>query len=102
MTKNKLRKIRSSFAHDADGKEITIRQAQSGRRGYYCPDCKKMMEAVKPLQQKPRPYFRHIATNITLEPHCTYSDETYRHKIAKEVLVRTKSIRVPRVPKYPP
>lgn len=103
MNRKPIRKIRSSFAHDADGKEITIQSALSGRRGYFCPDCKRMMEAVKPLQLKPRPYFRHVATDVLkdLQP-CTYSDESYRHKIAKEILVRTKSIKVPKVPKYPP
>lgn len=99
----KLKKIRSSFAHGNDGKEITIQAALSGRRGYYCPDCKRMMEAVKPLQQKPRPYFRHVATDVLKETQpCTYSDESYRHRIAKEILVRTKSIQVPKVPMYPP
>lgn len=61
------------------------------------------MEAVKPLQKKPRPYFRHVATNVqTNQKPCTYSDETYRHKIAKEILVRIKCIKVPKVPKFPP
>src|SRR5689334_24940735 len=96
-------KIRSSFAHDAEGKEVTIQLATSGRRGYFCPDCHKPMEAVKPLLKKPRPYFRHAASNILRDDQpCTYSDESYRHRVAKEILVALKRIMVPRVPKYPP
>lgn len=101
--KGQIRRIRSSFALDIEGKEITIRAAASGRRGYYCPGCKRMTEAVKPLQKKPRPYFRHVATDVLMDAQpCTYSDESYRHKIAKEILARIKSIRLPKVPKYPP
>lgn len=104
MTKlRKQNRIKISYAKDALGKFLTITGAASGRRGYFCLDCHKELEAVKPLGPKPRPYFRHVASNVRVDEHpCTYSDETYRHKIAKEVLVRTKSIRVPRVPKFPP
>ncbi len=99
----KTGKIRSSFAFDVNGNEITVQTAASGRRGYYCPFCTRQLEAVKPLQSKPRPYFRHVATDIDRhQVPCIYSDESYRHKVAKEILVRLKSIKVPRVPKYPP
>ena len=105
MREKQPKEVRISFAKDLHGKPISIQSASSGRRGYFClsEDCERELEAVKPLGRKPRPYFRHVASDVHSDHKpCTYSDETGRHKIAKEILVRTKSIRVPKVPKFPP
>lgn len=97
------RKIRMPIAKNASGEEIPIHQAERGRRGYFCTGCSKEVEAVKPRQEKPRPYFRHAAKDVDVsKTDCTWGNESYRHKIAKEVLQRLKYIRVPRVTKFPP
>lgn len=97
------RPIRFPEALDVEGNRIHIDKAPRGRKGYRCTGCKKDVEAIKPIGNKPRPYFRHVAKDVDIsKSECTYASETYRHKLAKEALQEEKSIRVPRVLKYPP
>jgi hypothetical protein len=97
------RPIRFPEALDKEGNRIHIDKAPRGRKGYRCTGCKKDVEAIKPIGNKQRPYFRHVAKDVDIsKSECTYASETYRHKLAKEALVEEKSIRVPRVLKYPP
>ncbi|NOT77203.1 MAG: hypothetical protein HOP08_19945 [Cyclobacteriaceae bacterium] len=93
---------RSAFALDKAGNRIDITDAQSGLHDYLCPceDCKTAMVAVKCT--KKRPFFRHYAKDVQWKARCTYSDPKERNKIAKEILARTKSIKVPSVFKQPP
>jgi hypothetical protein len=60
------------------------------------------MQAVRSKKSNRIDYFRHDPKNVVSESKCTYSDETYRHKLAKEILQRLKRIKVPAVYKYPP
>ncbi|XOV91510.1 MAG: hypothetical protein ACFHWX_15005 [Bacteroidota bacterium] len=92
----------NEYALTAEDKEIYITDAPSGRKGYYCLGCKKEMQAVRSKDPKRRSYFRHDPKFVDPNKKCTYSDETYRHKLAKEILDRIKSIKVPTVKKYPP
>lgn len=99
---NKKKQALNIYAEDIEGKPIHIDQAQSGRKGYYCIGCKKQMEARKSNLRAS--YFAHVPINVETqtERECTYSDETYRHKLAKEILQRIKKIKVPNLYKYPP
>lgn len=47
-------------------------------------------------------FFRHDPKAMKGQPKCTYSDETHRHKLAKEILLRIKRVKVPALYKYPP
>lgn len=93
--------IQNVFALNSEFKEIHISEAISGRQGYFCIGCKREMQAVKTLIPGRMSYFRHDH-NASIVPKCTYSDETYRHKIAKEILLQKKYVKVPSVIKYPP
>ncbi len=88
------------YAKNIQGEEFHISQAERGRKGYYCIDCDQEMVACK--GDIVSPYFRHHVTDVRIERKCTFSNETYRHKIAKEILQRIKQIRVPAVDKYAP
>jgi hypothetical protein len=83
--------------------KIHITEAERGRRGYYCTGCGKELEAVIPRYGNIQPYFRHVAKDVDVaNSECTYANETYRHQLAKQFLQEDKSIRVPRVLKFPP
>ncbi len=94
--------IQNLYAYDIKDNIIYIDNAISGRKGYYCMGCKREMQAVKFKIQKYQSYFRHDAQAVKHTGKCTYSDETYRHKIAKEFLQMTKRIRVPAIYKFSP
>ena len=94
--------IQNKYAYNVKDDIIYIQDAKSGRKGYFCMGCKKEMQAVISKIQDRESYFRHDAQAVKLHGKCTYSDETYRHKIAKEALQLSKRIKVPAVYKYPP
>lgn len=95
--------VRFPKALNSEGGEIHILDAERGRKGYYCTGCKKEAEAVKPKLGNIQAYFRHAATDVLVEQsECTWSSETYRHRIAKDVLQRIKYIKVPRLLNFPP
>ena len=90
------------YAYNDKFKQVYVSDSnvKSGRNGYFCLGCKAEMEARK--GEIMPDYFAHVPTNIQIERKCTYSDETYRHKLAKEILQRIKTIKVPPVYKFPP
>lgn len=88
------------YATDINGVEKHISQVERGKLGYWCTACKGEMIAVK--GEWMTQHFRHVAHDIQHRTNCTYSDETYRHKLAKEILQRLKKIKVPSIKKYPP
>ncbi len=94
--------IQNVYANDITGSPIHISDAKSGRQGYYCMGCNREMQAVKSKMANRISYFRHDPKDVVNKGKCTYSDETYRHKLAKEILVRIKQIKVPAIYKYPP
>lgn len=77
-----------------------ISEVESGRKGYYCIGCGKEMQARKGdiLMH----HFSHDPKDVQNLGKCSYSDETYRHQLAKEILQRIKQIKVPSLYKYPP
>lgn len=94
--------IDNVYALNLQDEEVFIGDVERGRKGYFCIGCKREMQAVKPKIANIRPYFRHDVKALKDGKKCTYSDETYRHKLAKEILQINKSIKVPAVYKYPP
>ena len=95
-------KIQNVYAKDIKGEDIHISEAPSGAKGYYCQGCGQEMQSVRHKTDTIRDFFRHFAKDVNHQRQCTYSDETYRHKLGKEILQRLKEIKVPRVYKYPP
>ena len=83
-----------------DGVEIEIDQAPSGK-GYTCIGCGKEMQSVRFKDRNHRSYFRHHHDGVDTNNKCTWSDETYRHGLAKQILTQIKMIKVPSVKKYP-
>ncbi len=94
--------INNVYALTIDDHPIHISKARSGRKGYYCMGCKREMQAVLSQIANRASYFRHDPKAVKNGQKCTYSDETYRHKLAKDILQITKQIRVSAVYKYPP
>jgi hypothetical protein len=87
--------VEFDIAHDAQGNIVLISEAQSGAHGYFCIGCSSEMVAYKGSIY--RPHFKHHAKNKADERLCPYSNETVRHKLAKEILLRLKRIKVPDV-----
>lgn len=90
----------NDWAHDINGRRIHISRAESGRKGYYCPACSQ--EMIASLSKIIRSHFKHDFRDVEHKGECTFSNETYRHKIGKEILQRIKQIKVPALKKYPP
>lgn len=92
----------NDYAEDLNGNTLHISEVtKTGRKGYFCPACHNELQAIKP-KLRIRSYFRHDAKLVKNKGKCTYSNETYRHKLAKEALQRLKRIKVPSLYKYPP
>jgi len=90
----------NDWALDIERKRIHISQAQSGRKGYYCPACSQ--EMIASLSEIIRSHFKHDFRDVEHKGKCTFSNETYRHQIGKEILQRIQQIKVPALNKYPP
>lgn len=88
------------YAKDLNDNIVFIGDVESGRKGYFCLGCDNEMQAVKATKRKA--HFRHHVDPGSTMGKCTYSDETYRHKLAKELLQLQKNVKVPSVYKYPP
>lgn len=99
---NLFRENENIFAFNVKGDVVFAPEAESGRKGYFCMGCNRMMQAVKSKKGTFFPYFRHDAIASKGLPKCTYRDETYRHKLAKDILQTEKQIKVPDVLKHPP
>jgi len=98
--KKEAEHINNTFAFDVKNNVIHISQAESGRNGYFCMGCKVQMEARKGKIREH--YFAHIPKEIGITRKCTYSDETYRHKLARHILLKLKKVTVPAVRIFPP
>ena len=96
------KEIQNVYANNVRMEEIHISKAESGRKGYFCQGCQKEMQAVISRLPNRISYFRHDYNAIKGLPKCTYSDETYRHKLAKQLLIALKRVKVPALYKYPP
>lgn len=91
----------SQYAKNMKGKQIFINDSESGRKGYYCIGCDHEMEAVKRKVEYYKSYFRHIPLDKKKgERDCTFSNETYRHSLVKNLLQLSKRIKVPPLYKF--
>jgi chromosome segregation ATPase len=88
------------YAHDIKNQIKHISEVESGRKGYYCMGCKREMQAKKGSVNTH--HFAHDPKDIIRKGKCTFSDETYRHKLAKDILQRIREIKVPSLLKLPP
>lgn len=98
-TRNKTNNLR--WANDSNKQRIHVKDAISGRNGYYCIDCEVSMQANKGNKLHTQ-YFSHDPTARIGSRNCQFSDETYRHSIGIQILERIKQVMVPRLYKFPP
>ncbi|XAZ82175.1 hypothetical protein A6C57_28010 (plasmid) [Fibrella sp. ES10-3-2-2] len=91
----------TQYAKNIKGEEFHIAEVERGRKGYYCIGCDAEMVACQ-SELDISWYFRHHVTDLTIDRKCTFSNETYRHKLAKDALQRIKQISVPAIDKYGP
>lgn len=95
------KEIQNQYAYNKEMDRIYISKAESGLKGYFCLGCERPMVAVhNPPNIKS--YFRHHHNGSNGLTKCNYSDETYRHKLAKDLLVISKRVKVPPIYKDPP
>jgi hypothetical protein len=93
--------VECDFALTPDDQEIYIADAQRKFKGYRCIGCRREVVARKGKHNEP--HFAHLASHKQTEQQCTYSNESYRHAKAKEILLRIKQVQVPNVyAAYPP
>jgi hypothetical protein len=91
------------WAKDKNQKERHISEIEVIRgRGYTCIECGQEMIAKKSDLELRRHHFAHFAVDVINKGKCTFSNETYRHKIAKDILQMSKKIKVPSLYKFPP
>lgn len=88
-----------SWAFDLQDNVRHISQVDRGRKGYFCTGCRQRMIAKKGEINKP--HFAHDPQDTSKSGKCTYSEETFRHKLGKKILQRLKRIKVPSLRKYP-
>ncbi|WP_133299998.1 hypothetical protein [Larkinella punicea] len=95
----------NSYAYSTRNGErriIYIDNAESGKKGYVCIGCGQEMIAYNLGKYERRHYFGHDPKDVDHKGQCTFSNETYRHYVAKMILQRIKRIQVPAVFVYPP
>ena len=97
-----LKENENTIAFNVKEEPVFAGDVPSGRKGYFCMGCKREMQAVKSTKEAFFSYFRHDAIANKGLPKCTYKDETFRHKLAKDILQTEKQIKVPDVLKHPP
>jgi hypothetical protein len=103
ITDKSTPKEQNEYAKNVKGEPMYILEAESGRKGYWCIGCGEEMEAVRRIKNiHHKSYFRHIAKDVDIERKCTFSNQDYRHRLAIDILQRTKRIKVPNLYKYAP
>lgn len=96
--------LKTDRAKNVQDETVYIDDAVSGRKGYFCLGCDKQMQAnIQKKNPNYRSYFSHVPVDISKgEKKCTYSNREHREQIASDILQRIKTIKVPRVLKFPP
>lgn len=102
MSKKNEGEYDNDYALNIEEDVVYIYHVESGRNGYSCRGCDNEVVAVK-CKPPHRSYFRHYSKAVENNPRkCTFSNESYRHSLAKDELVKTKRIKVPALYKYNP
>lgn len=60
------------------------------------------MQAVRFEVEHHKSYFRHDTKDVKIEGKCTFSNQNFRHRLAMDILARTKRIKVPNLYKFSP
>ncbi|XAZ81821.1 hypothetical protein A6C57_26885 (plasmid) [Fibrella sp. ES10-3-2-2] len=95
----------NSFAYHVQLNErriVHIDDVESGKKGYVCIGCGQEMIAYNRGKHDRKHYFGHDPKDVERKGKCTFSNETYRHQVAKAILQRIKQIKVPAIFLYPP
>ncbi len=96
----KVNRDEFDYAKDKNQIERYIKDKEVVRgKGYTCIGCGQEMIAKKSDLELKR---HHFAVDVVNKGKCTFSNETYRHKIAKDILQILKKIKVPPLFKFPP
>lgn len=87
------------YARDISGKRLHIEEVDRGLNGYYCLGCE--LEVIAHQGGYMDWHFKHYAKDKKkAEVKCTVYNESYRHKVAKELLLKNKTIKVPALYKF--
>jgi hypothetical protein len=86
--------VECDTALDSQGNEIHIDDAASGAKGYFCASCGAEMVAYK-KRRRNESHFQHRPRFQGEEILCVWANETYRHKVAKQILQRLKRVKAP-------
>ncbi len=92
----------NEYAKNIKGEIKFILDAESGRKGYWCLGCNEEMQAVRFTVEHHKSYFRHDPKDVKVERKCTFSNQNFRHRLAMDILARTKRIKVPNLYKFSP
>jgi hypothetical protein len=95
-------KEQNEYAKDIRGLEVYILDVESGQKNYWCIGCGHEMQAIHRTIIGYKPYFRHVAKEVSTERKCTFSNQEYRHKLAIAIIQESKRIKVPNLYKYAP
>ena len=86
--------VECETALDLQGNEIHIRDAASGAKGYYCSSCGAEMVAHR-KRRRNEDHFQHRPRYAGEVFDCLWSNESYRHKIAKKLVRLLRQLKVP-------
>lgn len=92
----------NEYAKNIKGEIKFILDVESGRKGYWCLGCNEEMQAVRFKVDHYKSYFRHDPKDVKIERKCSFSNQDYRHRLAMDILARTKRIKIPNLYKYAP
>lgn len=104
MAKSSSKEKDTDWALTLKQDPIHIDLAQSGRNNYFCLGCRKEVIAVKQTKNPHwQSYFRHYAKDVNRNlAECVVASRMYRERLAEQILLRLKKLKVPAVLKYPP
>ena len=86
--------VECDTAIDRDGNEIHIRDAASGAKGYFCRSCGAELVAHR-KRRRNEDHFQHRARFTGEVFDCIWSNESYRHKVAKRIVRLLRQLKVP-------
>jgi hypothetical protein len=92
----------NEYAKNIKGEIKFILDVESGRKGYWCLGCEEEMQAVRFKIEHYKSYFRHDPKDVKFERKCTFSNQNFRHRLAMDILARTKRIKIPNLYKFSP
>lgn len=86
--------VECDTALDRHGNEIRILDAASGAKGYFCRSCGAEMVAHQ-KRRRNEAHFQHRPRFAGEVFDCIWSNETYRHKVAKKLIQQSRQLKLP-------